>query len=220
MTAARHCIGNRCWQRDYQRQQGMAATVILFTIALIAVLGAALALAARANPTSVGLYGAKVYASVLLKQAADYRSAYSRYVLDGGSIALMTFHTGAPTSATELFNSATQYGVYQAPPPQSFMAGNVPSDWLYKGEAKVPGVGAGGTGSLIFLPMLTRDACLEINHQLYGVRTTPDSATAGATLAAASGTVLLDATLSGRATGCYHSTIDDNYVFYATLNEA
>lgn len=198
----------------------MAATAILFTIALIAVLGTVLALAARANPTTLGQHSAKVYASVLFKQAADYHGAFSRYVLDGGSSASMTFHSGAPTSTTELFNTVTQYGIYQAPPPQVVIAGAAAPDWLYKGEARVPGVGSGNIGSIIFIPSLTRDACLEINHQLYGVRTAPDSATAGAALMATTGAVVLDTTLNGRATGCYHSTADDNYVFYATLNEA
>ena len=201
------------------RQGGIGATIVLFTIALIMLVGAALAYASRGNPSAITAQGAKVRASVMLKQTADYRNAFNRYVLDSGDPALMTFHTGAANAATELFNTITQYGTYQAPPPQSVVQGSPTPNWRYKDQARVPGVGTGGIGSLIYVPAMTRDACIEVNHQLYGTRTVPDNATAGAALTAA-GTVLFDASLNGQATGCYHSTADDNYVFYATLNEA
>ena len=201
------------------RQGGIGATIVLFTIALIVLVGAALAYASRGNPSAISLQGAKVLASVMLKQTADYRNAYYRYVLDSGDPALMTFHTGAANAATELFNSVAQYGFYQAPPPQAVVMGSPAPNWVYKDQASVPGVGAGGIGSLIYVPAMTREACIEVNRQLYGIRVVPDNTTAGAALTAA-GAVTFDASLNGEATGCYHSTADDNYVFYATLNEA
>ena len=66
---------------------------------------------------------------------------------------------------------------------------------------------------------MTKATCIEVNQQLYAKREVPDNSTAGSALTAA-GAVLFDVSLNGRATGCYHSTADDNYVFYATLNEA
>lgn len=210
---------NRCGSIPAVRQGGLGATIVLFTIALIILVGAALAYASRGNPSTITVQGAKVHATVLLKQTADYRNAFNRYVLDSNNPAAMTFRTGAATAATELFNTVTQYGFYQAPPPQSVVAGSPAPTWLYKDQASVPGVGAGGVGSLIYIPAIDREACIEVNQQLYGTRVVPDNATAGSALTAG-GAVAFDASLNGRATGCYHSTTDNNYVFYATLDEA
>ena len=217
LKAARRACGSG--RTDAARQGGIGATIVLFTIALIMLVGAALAYASRGSPSTISVQGAKVHASVMLKQTADYRNAYNRYVLDSNNPFLMTFRTGAANAVTELFNNVTQYGIYQAPPPQAVVSGSPAPDWLYKDQARVLGVGFGGIGSLIYVPAITREACIEVNQELYGVRIVPDNATSGATLAGA-GAVTFDVSLAGRATGCYHSTADDNYVLYATLNEA
>ncbi len=214
MSAQLQCLNRLHHRQDLGRQRGMGATIILFTIALIVLVGAALAYASRGNPSAANVQGGKVYASVLLKQSADYHDAYSRFIFDGGNAANMTFN-GAVT-ANELFNPATQYGTYQAPPPQSVIPPATPN-WLYKSQAKVPAVGSGGTGSMIYVPNVTNEACIEVNQQLYGTRSIPSSATTTAALAA-TGLVTLDAALSGRATGCYVGT-DATNVFYVTLNE-
>lgn len=196
------------------RQRGMGATIILFTIALIVLVGAALAYASRGNPSAANVQGGKVYASVLLKQSADYHDAYSRYIFDGGNAANMTFNAGTPT-VLDLFYGPSQYGSYQPPPPQSVIP-PATAAWLYKNQVSVPGVGSGGVGSMVYVTDVTQEACAEVNHQLYGVRTVPVSATTNASLAA-TGAVVLDASLTGRATGCYQGPT--TYVFYATLNE-
>ena len=195
----RACGGGRT---NAVRQGGIGATIVLFTIALIMLVGAALAYASRSNPSTISVQGAKVHASVMLKQTADYRNAYNnRYVLDSNSPLLMTFRTGAANAVTELFNGVMQYGIYQAPPPQAVTAGSPAPDWLYKNQARVPGIGFGGIGSLIYVPAITREACIEVNQELYGLRTVPDNATSGTTLAGA-GAVTFDISLAGRATGC------------------
>ena len=196
------------------RQRGMGASIILFTIALIVLVGAALAYASRGNPNAANVQGGKVYASVLLKQSADYHDAYSRFIFDGGNAANMTFN-GAVT-ANELFNPSTQYGNYQAPPPQSVIPPATPT-WLYKNGARVPSVGSGTSGSLIYVLNVTSDACNEVNRQLYGVRSIPTSSTGTTTELAGTTAIVLDVTLAGRATGCYvNGGIN---TFYVTLNE-
>ena len=192
----------------------MGATIILFTIALIVLVGAALAYASRGNPNAANVQGGKVYASVLLKQSADYHDAYSRYIFDGGNAATMTFN-GAVT-ANELFNPATQYGSYQAPPPQSVVPPAV-ATWLYKNLARIPGVGSGNPGSMIYALNVTPEACIEANHQLYGTRTIPASVVGTPTELSGATSIVLDATLSGRATGCYSNSGANT--LYVMLNE-
>lgn len=214
MSAQPHRLDRLPHRTDLGRQRGMGATIILFTIALIVLVGAALAYASRGNPSAANIQGGKVYASVLLKQSADYHDAYSRFIFDGGNAANMTFNgTAGPN---ELFNPATQYGSYQAPPPQSVIP-PATATWLYKNNARVPGVGAGGAGSMIYVANVTREACIEVNQQLYGSRTLVTSTTASTDLTGSTALVL-DNTLSGHATGCYTSS-DGINVFYVTLNE-
>ena len=218
MSATTHRSTKVHHRGHHARQRGMGATIILFTIALIVLVGAALAYASRGNPSATSGQGGKVYAGLLLKQSADYHDAYSRYVFDGGNAGTMTFTTTPPppSTANELFNPTNQYGSYVAPPPQAVTTGT--PVWKYQSKASVPGVGAGGVGNMIYVLDLTKDACQEVNHQLYGTRSAPTGATSAATLAGA-GPVTLDATLTGRAIGCYLSSADTNYVFYAMLNE-
>ena len=86
-------------------QRGMGATIILFTIALIVLVGAALAYGSRGNSKAFSNESAKVFSSVLLKQSAEYRDAYNRYIFDGGIAANMTFDTAATTGLMSLVNS-------------------------------------------------------------------------------------------------------------------
>ena len=214
MFASGRCTIRVHYRGNRNRERGMGATIILFTIALIVLVGAALAYASRGNPNAANVQGGKVYASVLLKQSADYHDAYSRYIFDGGNAATMTFN-GAIT-ANELFNPATQYGSYQAPPPQSVIPPAV-ATWGYKNMARVPGVGSGGSGSLIYVLNVTPEACIETNQQLYGTRTIPPSTSGTAAELAGASPLVLDVTLNGRATGCYSN--GGTNIFYVTLNE-
>lgn len=195
----------------------MGATIILFTIALIVLVGAALAYASRGNPSAINVQGARVYSAVLLKQSADYRDAYSRYLFDGRSAAAMTFNTDK-TSALDLFASATQYGTYQAPPPQALTTGATQS-WAYNASMLVNGIGtATGRESVAYVSRLTPETCGEINNQLYGSAVIPVATTAAEANLSVAATVFDDAS-TGRATGCFQ-TSDGKNVFYTTLAES
>lgn len=207
-----------CVARSLTRQRGMGATIILFTIALIVLVGAALAYASRGNPTAINTQGARVYSGVLLKQSADYRDAYSRYVFDGGVPGSMTFNaSGLPTG--DLFNPATQYGNYQAPPAQA-MATGATAQWLYNKSITVTGVATGAADSVTYIPDVTQTVCSEVNNQMYGTPAVPISTgVALAAMAAASGTVIdTAASVTNRASGCFQTT-DGKFVVYSTLAE-
>ena len=200
-----------------RRQTGLGATVILFTIALLILVGAALAYANRGNTGTINVQGAKVYSAVLLKQSADYRDAYSRFVFDGGNAATMTFNA-AGLPAGDLFNPTTQYGVYQAPPPQA-MNGGAAAAWSYNANVLVKGVGTDpGPEVLTYVPNLTQAVCQQINNQMYGTTAIP-VATIASTALATSGTAVDTTPTVGRSTGCF-ATTDTVYVFYSTLAES
>ena len=197
-----------------RRQGGMGATIILFTIALIVLVGAALAYASRGNPSSMSTQSARVYAGLLLKQTGDFRDAYSRYIFDGKAAGTMTFNaTGLPS--TDLFYPTGQYGNYQAPPTAA-MANAATPQWLYNNNIAVAGVGTATADSVAYVPDVTLAVCQEVNRQMYGVITidVPSVATISAMTSA---TTL--AVTSGRASGCFVTT-DTKYIVYTTLGEA
>lgn len=201
---------------DYRsRQSGLGATVILFTIALLILVGAALAYANRGTAGSINVQGGKVYSAVLLKQSADYRDAYSRFIFDSGT---------APTSfnapnlpAGNLFDPAKQYGLYQAPPPQSLTIGATPA-WLYNSNVLVKGVGTDtGPEVVTYVSNLTQSVCQQINNQMYGTTAVPVATIASGALGTG-GTSFDTSPTVGRSTGCF-ATTDTIYVFYSTLAE-
>ena len=208
-----------CYQRGYtNKQRGMGATIILFTIALIILVGAALAYANRGGSGSVNVQGARVYSAVLLKQSADYRDAYSRFIFDGSvTPSAMTFNV-QPLASTDLFSPTNQYGVYQAPPPQSLLPAATAA-WLYNPNVLVKGVGTdAGQDSITYVTQLNLETCKQINNQMYGTVAIPTATVASSTLATA-GTAIDTSPTVGRSTGCMVTT-DGIYVFYSTLAES
>ena len=194
----------------------MGATIILFTIALIVLVGAALAYASRGNPSAINTQGARVYAGVILKQSADYRDAYSRFLFEGGNATTMTFNA-ANLPAGDLFNPTAQFGTYQAPPPQS-MNNGATAAWLYNNNIVVQGVGTPAPESVTYVPDVSLGVCAEVNNQLYGSTTVPASTTVASSALVTPGTAF-DANPPGRAAGCF-KTSDNKYVVYATLGES
>ena len=207
-----------CYQHGYtNKQRGMGATIILFTIALIILVGAALAYANRGGTSGVNVQGARVYSAVLLKQSADYRDAYSRFVFEGGNTATMTFNA-ANLPAGDLFSPTTQFGVYQAPPPQALTTGATPA-WSYNANVLVKGVGTdSGPDSIAYVSQLSLETCKQINNQMYGTVAIP-SAPIASTALATGGTAIDTSPTVGRSTGCM-ITSDSVYVFYSTLAES
>jgi hypothetical protein len=208
-----------CYQHGYtNKQRGMGATIILFTIALIVLVGAALAYANRGGTSAVNVQGARVYSAVLLKQSADYRDAFSRFVFDGGNTATMTFNA-ANLPPGDLFAPSTQYGTYQAPPPQSLIPGGSLL-WSYNSNVLVSGIGTpAGPESIVYVQKLTPETCAQINNQMYGTTVIPAATIASTALATAGTAIDTSATVTGRATGCMVTT-DGVYVFYSTLAES
>lgn len=196
-------------------QRGMGATIVLFMIALIALVGAALAYANRGNPARISSESARVFSAVLLKQSADFRDAYSRFVFDGGDVATMTFNA-AGVPAGDLFNPATQYGVYQAPPAQALAPGAVVAR-RYNRSIAVTGIGSTAPESIAWLADVAQPVCAQVNNQMYGTPAIPLAALTQAEVGAPGSTISLAP--AGRATGCF-ATADNRFVFYSTLGES
>ena len=198
----------------HNKQRGMGATIILFTIALIVLVGAALAYGSRGNSKAFSNESAKVYSSVLLKQSAEYRDAYNRYIFDGGNAALMTFDS---TAVTGLFNNIKQYGIQQDPPAKAFAT--TAALWQYNKNVVITGVGSASADSVIYVAGLSKDVCEQVNTQMYGLTTVPvETVLADAAALAGASPAILSPTFTGRATGCIQ-LVDASYAFYSSLAE-
>jgi len=215
----KHTASKRFQNVKLAKQKGMGASIVLFTIALIVLVGAALAYASRGNPAAMNTQSARVYSGVMLKQSADYRDGYSRYIFDGGNPSTMTFNTALNTP-TDLFNPASQFAIYQAPPSQ---ATTLPADnvWKYNGTVTLDGVGtAAGTESITYVSGLTLAVCAQANNQMFGTTAIPTSAVADPAAANAAFGATTPPT-SGRANGCVQlgTGAGIKYLFYSTLGE-
>ena len=210
-------LGRTCsFTKPRGRQRGMGATIILFTIALLVLVGAALAYATRSNLQSITIQGAKTQSGVVLKQSADYRDAYTRFIFDGGVASTMTFNVVGPT-VLDLFYPASQYGSY-SPPPAQIMTNAATPQWLYNKSVIVTGVGSVAADSIAYIPDVLQVVCTQINNQMYASPAIPVSSVVALTNLATNG-ITLDATVSGRSSGCFQTT-DTKYVIYTTLGEA
>ncbi len=214
-----------CRARLPSHQRGMGATAILFTIALIILVGAALAYASRGNPNAINTQSAKIQAALVLKQGGDYRDAYSRYISEGGVAGSMTWDT----ASTGLFNSTTQYGIYMAPPVQAMALNSgtyATAQWRYNKAIDLANVGTSSNDSIAYIPDVALTVCEEINNQLYGTKSIPPSGSV-AFSAVTDTLAALDAAATGgaagtpgagKAVGCF-KTSDAKYVAYTALAE-
>lgn len=201
--------------RPLAGQHGMGAAMILFTIALIVLAGAALAYASRGNASLVNSQQARAQAAVVLKQAANYRDAYNRYVYDGNSPATVTFDT---TPSTGLFLPSALYGTYLAPPPQA-MNGVAVAQWLFNKSIVVNNIGTAASDTIAYVPDVASAVCGEVNNQLYGTAAIPTSGAQTVALMAGSVTPIDSvANATNRPIGCFKG-FDNKYFIFAALGE-
>jgi hypothetical protein len=199
------------------RQRGMGATIVLFTIALIVLVGAALAYGSRGNSKAFTGESAKVMSSVLLKQSAEYRDAYNRYIFDGGNATNVQFNATVTVPVTGLFDPTKSYGSEQDPPLKAF-AKPVAQKWAISKVVTVTGLGA-GKATMVYVLGLQVDVCAQVNAQLYGDPSIPDELTLDDTTIASTNATI-GATVGGRSTGCVKitsTTLNTPYMFYSTL---
>ncbi len=197
------------------RQRGMGATIILFTIALIVLVGAALAYGSRGNSKAFTGESAKVMSSLLLKQSAEHRDAYNRYIFDGGKASLAELTV---TADVGLFDPNKSYGIKQDPPLKAFdePVPATPPIWLMSRAVNIPGVGTGTAATVAFVSGLKIEVCSQINLQLYGLASIP---TESLTLTGSALSGTMSSASSGRYTGCVAFGTTPNYLFYSTLSE-
>ena len=213
---------------------GIALGPILFIIAILAILAAAISAGSGSFNGSTNTEGNKAKASALVQIGDNLKIGMDRLTMENGvNYNGWTTSPSNTTSNVDLF-SPTGGGIA---PPSISMAGNPASDiWLYP-QAAIPGMGSwnatnGNTMQLAVLN-ITSGVCAQINNRANGQAIAPAAQALGnfATTAATGNVATLTNTnwpntnnatslnLYGRPVGCVQNSNagSSGYYFYEVL---
>ena len=188
---------------------GIAIGPILFIIAILAILAAAIAAGSGSFTSGTTKESATTKSSALIQIGDTLKVGMDRIVMEGqvADPTSVTTDVTVTTGTTALF-SPTGGGVS---PPSPAMANTPGVDVWYFPTGVVKGIGTGGTNYdvLAVLPV-SAGVCAEVNNKTTGTATTPSAAALGdftsVTAGAVTGGTAWPASLSGLATGCVNSS--------------
>jgi hypothetical protein len=218
----------------FQPNAGIALGPILFIIAILAILAAAIAAGSGSFNASTNTEGNKTKASAIIQIGDNLKVGMDRLTMEN-SIAFNTWTISPANTSTSIDLFSPLGGGIN--PPSTSMAANPTSDaWLYP-QGGMPGLGTYSVdaANTIQLAMLnvTQGVCQEINNRIVGVNNVPagadlgnflepyNTSAAAVTMSAAwptaSGSNIVN--LSGKPIGCLHNTntASAGYFFYEVL---
>jgi hypothetical protein len=208
-----------------KNQRGFVGIVFL-AIALIGIVIAAIAAMSRSSSSGTADQAAKTNASIVIKQASDFKSGMDRMIVNGVTPSAITFDA---TVGTGLFDpsAGAQYAVRHVPPGAVFSTPPTGTPTFYYNQhVKLPNIGSTSVEDyVVTLGPLTLTACQQINHILYSDSLTATPATSSGAIAAwtTSPTAIDDSTAtsatnySSRPEGCVAA--GGSYVYYKALVE-
>lgn len=218
-------------------QTGSMNFLAMFAIALVVVLTAGWAIANRGSntSTSASIEQTKMNASMLLKQASDFKDGFARAQSDGYYPGNITFDAALPAgSGAGLFSAGKGYATMQTPPIKAGNSGVTAATfiWSYDKLALITGIGTNAADYIISISDLNIDVCKRINNMLYNTAMTDEaipSATDSLMSSFSAGTaVTLDSssvlngmpTVAGKTDLCVKTTDGTpKYVYYKVLIE-
>lgn len=206
-------------------QRGFVGVVFL-AIALIGIVIAAISAMSRSSSSGTADQTAKTNASIVLKQASDFKTGIDRMIVNGSSAASITFDA---TASTGLFDPTpgAQFAVKHIPPGAVFTT--LPgggATFYYSKLVKLPGIGSSTADDYVAtVGPITIEVCRQINRTLYNDLATAAPAVSAGTLAAWTTTpAAVDDSASAvinykdRPEGCVAAT-GGEYVYYKALVE-
>lgn len=220
------CQGVFMSHRGASVQKGFVGIVFL-AIALIGIVIAAIAFMSRSSAGNVASESDKTNASIIIKQAADFKTGVDRMVATGIAPSSITFDQ---TVGTGIFDPTpgAQYAINTSPPTSAFVPSSSTPGYTYNVWIKLPGIGdptredfivtAGGERGL------TLSVCKQINKLLYNDPISQMPARSTANIGDWTDGASVDdngsaaANYQGRPEGCIDAG-DGNYVYYKALVE-
>lgn len=209
-----------------RKQQSGFVGMVLLAISLIGAIIAAIALMARAAP-STQEHVDKTNVSILLKQSADFKGGIERMIATGISPSSITFNSNPGTG---LFDTTpgSQYSVKHVPP-TSILTTTPPNGatFYYNTQIRLPRIGSALPDFVIVAGPIKLSACQQINKLLYNdvfpVQTSSPSSGVWNTWAYM--TMPIDDNFNpspiyaGRPEGCVKLTDPNMYAYYKVVVE-
>lgn len=167
----------------FNKEQRGFVGVVFLAIALIGIVIAAIAAMSRSSSSGTADQAAKSNASIVIKQASDFKSGIDRMIVNGVTPSTITFDA---TVNSGLFDPTpgAQYAVKHVPPAAvSATTGQVPQ-FYYSKLVNLPNIGLGTAADyVVTVPNISLVVCQQINKILYN--DTPNGTTNIATSAGA-----------------------------------
>jgi hypothetical protein len=212
MNSAHYQMSNRL-----KSDAGIAIGPILFIIAILAILAAAIAAGSGSFTAPTATEGAKTKASAIIQLGDNLKMGMDRLTMENAiSWGNWTINTANTINSNDLF-SPTGGGVS---PPSTSMASNPATDtWFYPVGA-VPGLGTTNPEQLAVLNVAS-DVCNEIDNRADGVSPVPTAVDLGdfsSTSDISSSTASWPTALQGKTVGCVaNSHSGTQYYFFEVL---
>ena len=210
---------------------GIAFAPILFIIAILAILAAAIAAGRGSLTVEAQTEHSKTQAAALIQIGENLKIGADRVIMGGrikpagtaGATVLNTVST-ATSDPNDLFSPSG--GGISAP--SVAMANDPASDVWYYVSGPISGLGTGGaTADLFAVLRVSQTTCAAVNNVTVGTNSAPTGAdlgnfSSGATVAANTVTnwaTMTSPSLSGVSTGCVNNTNADSkgYYFYQVM---
>jgi hypothetical protein len=222
MKALQHVTNSR-----FRRDAGIALGPILFIIAILAILAAAIAAGSGSFNASTASEGNKTKAAAIIQIGDALKVGMDRLTMENNVVpANWVINASSTQNSTDLF-SPIGGGIS---PPSIAMAGNPASDtWLFP-QGAIPGLGTYVTtpANTLQLAMLnvSQGVCQEINNRANGLNSVPTNADLGnfntpytSNAAASTMNGAWPAALAGKPIGCVGNSDGGStgYYFYEVL---
>jgi hypothetical protein len=200
-------------EKRWQRDAGIAIGPILFIIAILAILAAAIAAGSGSFNAPTASEGDKTKASGLISVGENLKIGMDRLTMENG-VSWGAYNINSTNNLNDLFSPI---GGGISSPPTSLAADPANDVWYYP-TGGIPGLGTPNEEQLAMLNV-SQGVCDQVNNKVSGFNTQASSDVGDVT----SGDINTDTqanwpvNLHGKAIGCVLNAHDSKYYFYEVL---
>jgi hypothetical protein len=163
-----------------KRNKGFVGMVFL-AIALIGIVIAAIAAMSRSSSSGTADQANKSNASILIKQASDFKNGIDRMIVGGVAASSITFDSAVNTGLFDPTPGA-QFAVKHVPPASIFIFVPLGGPVFNLNKAvKLPGIGSSAADYVVTAGPIQLAVCQQINKILYNDSVTASPATSTGT---------------------------------------
>jgi hypothetical protein len=168
-------LGQEIDKRQFNPEAGIAIGPILFIIAILAILAAAIAAGSGSFTSGTTTESNRTKASALIQIGENLKIGMDRITMEGGIDPASVDINATNTSASNSLFSPTGGGIS---PPSASMANNPATDQWYYVQGPINGLGTTASETFAVLRVAS-GVCAEINNRVTGTSGVPAAAELG-----------------------------------------